>query len=332
MTKSMTIGIIGAGICGLMAARELTKHGYQIWLFDKASGVGGRMATRRVGEAVFDHGAQFFTSRSAEFSGLVDEMQQVEVAREWYRGYPSPTVRKDEKYPRFCGAQGMTDVPKYLAQDLTIHLNEMVQRIDWAEDKWRVETGQNTYHADALILTAPVPQSLEFLKGNFTLPDDAHGALRNITYEPCWAVLAQLERRSQIPAPGALHLENGPLSWIADNHQKGISPQPGSVTIHANGNWTTEHFEETPEIVTSLLLEAVQGYLGCQVITAQAHRWRYAKPLVTHDAPFYHVGHAAPLVFAGDAFVTPGAGPRVEGAALSGLAAARTLHELSANR
>src|SRR5687767_6931136 len=110
----MIIGIIGAGICGLMAARELTQNGYQVWLLDKARGVGGRMATRRVDNAVFDHGAQFFTSRSAEFSGLVDEMQQAQVARQWYRGYPSLTINKSESYPRFCGAHGMTDVPKFL--------------------------------------------------------------------------------------------------------------------------------------------------------------------------------------------------------------------------
>ena len=324
----MTIGIIGAGICGLMAARELTKNGYQVWLIDKARGAGGRMATRRIDNAVFDHGAQFFTSRSEEFSALVTELQKAQVTHEWYRGYPSPMIHKSERYPRFCGVQGMTDVPKFLAQDLSIHLNEVAQGIDWIDEKWHVESSVMHYKADALICTPPVAQSLELFKGNFQLPDAAQLALQKVTYEPCWAVLAQLDGPSQIPPPGALHLENGPLSWIADNHQKGISPQPVSVSIHANGNWTQEHFEDEPQQVIQLLLQAAHDYLGAEVISAQAHRWRYAKPLVTHDAPFYHVGHPAPLFFAGDAFVSPGAGPRVEGAALSGLAAARALHEL----
>ncbi|HEY0073421.1 MAG TPA: FAD-dependent oxidoreductase [Abditibacteriaceae bacterium] len=330
MTKTLTVGIIGAGICGLIAAQTLTKNGYEVWLLEQSPEVGGRMATHRIGEAVFDSGAQFFTGRSPEFCALIDEMQDAHVTRQWYCGYPSQNICKDESYPRFCGAQGMTDVPQYLAQELTLHLNETVQRIDCVDEKWRVATG-NVFWADALILTPPVPQSLTFFKGNFVLPSITWRALDKITYEPCWSVLAQLNGLSQIPAPGALHLEDGMFSWIADNHQKGISPRPGSVTIHASGDWTKEHLDQAPEAVATLLVEAAQKYLGRTVITAQAHYWRYAKPVVTHDAPFYYVGYPAPIFFAGDAFVSPGAGPRVEGAALSGLAAARALNELFNN-
>lgn len=320
----MTIGIIGAGICGLMAARELKKNGHEVWLLEKSRGPGGRMATRRVEEAVFDHGAQFLTSRNAEFSGLIEQMQQSQIAREWYRGYPSQEIKKDENYPRFCGAKGMSDVPKFLAQGLPIHLNETVQSINYQGRQWSVVANE-TYCADALILTPPVPQSLQFFNGDFALPNEAKSSLEKITYEPCWAVLAQLDSASKIPSPGALHIESGPLSWIADNYQKGISPMPGSVTLHARGDWTSEHFDDEPQKVTALLLDAARDYLGAQVISAQAHRWRYAKPLVTHAAPYFMIEKPAPLLFAGDAFTSAGAGPRVEGAALSGVAAARVI-------
>ncbi len=327
----MTIGIIGAGICGLMAARELKRNGHDVWLLEKSRRVGGRMATQRVESenqnAVFDHGAQFFTSRNTEFSGLIDEMRQGQIAREWYRGYPSDEIKKDENYPRFCGTKGMTDVPKFLANALPIHLNETVQRITYHGAQWSVEANE-TYHADALILTPPVPQSLAFFKGDFALPDDAKNALQKINYEPSWAVLAQLDGASKIPFPGALHIENGPISWIADNYQKGISPLPGSVTIHARGDWTSQHFEDEPQKVTALLLNAARDYLGAKVISAQAHRWRYAKPLVTHAAPYLMIEKPASLFFAGDAFISAGAGPRVEGATLSGLAAARALCDI----
>jgi len=51
------------------------------------------------------------------------------------------------------------------------------------------------------------------------------------------------------------------------------------------------------------------------------HRWRYAQPIELHPERFLRVGGDAPLLFAGDAFH----GPRVEGAALSGMAAADEL-------
>ena len=56
--------IVGAGLAGLCAARELQRAGRSICVLDKARGVGGRLASRRMGDAVLDHGAQYFTVRS----------------------------------------------------------------------------------------------------------------------------------------------------------------------------------------------------------------------------------------------------------------------------
>jgi predicted NAD/FAD-dependent oxidoreductase len=57
--RECDVAIIGAGIAGLCAALTLTQAGLKVVIVDKARGVGGRMATRRLGGAVIDHGAQF---------------------------------------------------------------------------------------------------------------------------------------------------------------------------------------------------------------------------------------------------------------------------------
>jgi len=51
--------IAGAGMAGLTAAGVLHAKGWEVVLLDKGRGVGGRMATRRIGESRLDHGAQF---------------------------------------------------------------------------------------------------------------------------------------------------------------------------------------------------------------------------------------------------------------------------------
>ena len=62
-------------------------------------------------------------------------------------------------------------------------------------------------------------------------------------------------------------------------------------------------------------------WLGASVTTFQVHGWRYSKPMrIDHD-PCLVLSHSPPLVLAGDAF----AGSRVEGAALSGWAAAEAI-------
>ena len=53
------IAIIGAGMTGVVCARNLKDAGYETIIFEKSRGIGGRMATRRTSEGLqFDHGAQ----------------------------------------------------------------------------------------------------------------------------------------------------------------------------------------------------------------------------------------------------------------------------------
>ena len=64
--------IIGAGLAGLSAANKLKEAGRDVLVIDKGRGIGGRLAGRRIGEATFDHGAQFFTAREATFKATVE--------------------------------------------------------------------------------------------------------------------------------------------------------------------------------------------------------------------------------------------------------------------
>ena len=56
-------------------------------------------------------------------------------------------------------------------------------------------------------------------------------------------------------------------------------------------------------------------------MTAQVHRWRYARPTAVHTPPRLGPEVCPPLAFAGDAF----AGARVAGAHLSGRIAAEAI-------
>ena len=70
-TYTTDILIIGAGITGLIAGYHLNKAGREILIVDKSRGVGGRMATRRIGDASFDHGANFLYATDPEIIPII---------------------------------------------------------------------------------------------------------------------------------------------------------------------------------------------------------------------------------------------------------------------
>ncbi len=69
------------------------------------------------------------------------------------------------------------------------------------------------------------------------------------------------------------------------------------------------------------MLDAAKEWLGADVKIFQVQGWRYSKPIRVDERRCAIVSKTPPLVLAGDAF----AGPRVEGAALSGWAAAKAV-------
>ena len=52
----MRVAVIGAGISGLVAARDLVSSGHEVLVIEKSRGLGGRMAARRAEDTVLDHG------------------------------------------------------------------------------------------------------------------------------------------------------------------------------------------------------------------------------------------------------------------------------------
>jgi predicted NAD/FAD-dependent oxidoreductase len=291
-------------------------------LVDKGRAVGGRMATRRIGDAVFDHGAQFITARSEWFSSRVSDWCGKGIMSEWSRGFTASA----DGHSRWRGEPGMTALAEHLLEGIEVRLETRVISIGLEGSDWSValEDG-NSITSAAVVLTAPVPQSLALLDaGNFNLPMDLMIRLGAIPYERCLAVLAVLDGPSGMPPPGGMSFEHGPISWLADNHLKGISPVP-CVTLHASHAFSLENWEADRDKAGRCLLESAAPWIRSGVKEFQTHGWLYSKPLRIDEQACALIHSFPPMIMAGDAF----AGPKVEGAALSGRAAAACLLEHS---
>ncbi|MEO0834562.1 MAG: FAD-dependent oxidoreductase [Cyanobacteria bacterium J06642_3] len=309
--------VIGGGITGLITATILQRQGLGVTVLDKGRGIGGRLATRRIVatdtiEGVFDYGTQYFSVKHPQVQVWVDDWLRQGVVKEWCQGFAEPDGK-----PRYCGVNGTRGIAKYLAQDLDVHTSTRVVKVSH-DNRWLVETENNQhYQGDRLVLTLPVPQSLNLLDASqIQLPVAIRKSLEQIRYYSCLAVLALLEQPSQIPSPGGISLEHKSLVWLGDNHQKGISPNGYAVTLHATPEFSDTYWDRDEGEIAEYLFNEASDYLGSQVIKYQVHRWRYSLPQTFHREPCLKLPQLS-LVMAGDAFVAP----KIEGAVISGIAA-----------
>ena len=315
----MRIIIVGAGLAGLAAAGQLAAAGHQVTVFDKGRSAGGRMATRRIASATLDHGAQFFTVRGDTFAAQIEPHLASGLVYEWCRGFSN-----DDGYPRYAVRGGMNGLAKAMAAPLDVRTSALVFSIrrsaPGSQHPWQVTIDDGTVHqADAVVVTAPVPQSYSLLvSSGVELPTD----LIRTDYDRTIALLATLDGPSAVPDPGGLQHPTQQLSFVTDNSRKGISAVP-ALTVHAAAGWSEDHWGDTHEDLTSALSEAAAPYLGGATITAaQVKKWRFATPrTIWPERCWRSSDTVAPVVLAGDAF----GGPKVEGAVLSGLAAAAAL-------
>lgn len=310
--------IIGAGLSGLTAAHELIKNNWEVTILDKGRGVGGRMATRRAGEARFDHGTQYFSTKTPDFQAFTQNIIQKNIAKKWHLEEGDKTF----SHARVIGISGMNTIPKFLAESLNIKTNEKVISISEIENGCKVSTeAGNFYEANALICTIPAPQAIELLqKSEITFAET--DILQSIHYEPCIAVMVNLKTQTNIPSPGGISLENRNVSWVADNFQKGISPV-FSATIHANPAFSLAHFDDDLTQVGHQLLSEITDLIPAQSVESyQVHRWRYSLASERYAENFLMSSSTKfALIFAGDGF---GIG-NIEGAYISGKSAAQRL-------
>ncbi|MFP4235548.1 MAG: NAD(P)/FAD-dependent oxidoreductase [Nitriliruptoraceae bacterium] len=341
----MDVIVVGAGVAGSLAARSLAAQGHRVRVLDKGFIAGGRLASRSVGAATFDVGAQFLTARSDRFARLVGAWEQAGVLRPWFRGSPDRDAPEDPTgHVRWRGSPTMRALAHHLVAGLEVELGTAALRAVPSGGGWDLEVAtrlpgtpsrpdaigeegpRRLLRTDALVLTAPLPQTLALLAtGAAPLPHAIADRLAPIEYDPCLTLLAVPHERVSLPERGAVRIEDGALAWLTDHQASGASRTP-AVTVHASAAFSHDHLDASEELIVRRLRRAAGAVLHTDLDAVHLHRWRFATPTtsVGEDSLAVEVD-GAPLAIAGDAFL----GGRVEGAALSGLDAAARLDELT---
>ncbi|QZA77193.1 FAD-dependent oxidoreductase [Deefgea tanakiae] len=332
MKTNWDVIVIGAGMAGLSAAQQLRAAGKDVLVLEKSRGVGGRMATRRTDAGQWDHGAQYFTARSATFRRQIALWLRANVVSRWHEpiyAWDGTTLQASSPQQRFVGKPTMNAPLRAMAAQLVIELSAQVSCISRSCGAWSVHSESKTWQAPELVLAIPAPQVARLLPATHPL----QAATAQVTMQPCWAVMISSKHAIHLPFAGLFvnetNVNDDVLSWIAlDSSKAGRSGQ--HWVLHASVAWSLAHLDDTPDMVIDALCQAFSrllkqwGQSKPSWQAATAHRWLYARgnaeAPITQDA-------SDGLAIAGDWL----AGGRVEGAYLSGVAAADILLTHSAN-
>ena len=330
--RTPRVAIIGAGPAGLMAARTLADHGISAEIFEKSRGLGGRVATRRTSEGLaFDHGAQYFTARDERVQRLAESWAEQGIIAPWTGRIVARkgNVQTDvsNSIARYVGQPTMNSFCKHLATGLTTHLEHTITAARRDGEAWWLDFAEHPTQGpfDWIIGSSPAGQAAKiFASGAPSLA----AAAAKITMTPCWALLVAFDRPVEIDYDGAF-INQGALTWIARSSSKpSRKAAPDCWVAHASSEYSLEHLEKSAEEVLPDLLKnfyELSGIRPQETCYAAAHRWRFAiPPQPTTERCL--VDLASQAILCGDWC----GGPRVEGALLSGMAAAgRLLGELA---
>jgi predicted NAD/FAD-dependent oxidoreductase len=317
------VAVIGAGLAGLTAAHRLAAAGCDVVVVEKSRGPGGRMSTRREGDWRFDHGAQYFTARHPSLLDQLAVWRAEGVVQRWdarIAVIDETGIRPAKPgVDRYVGVPGMNAVCRHLAESLPDC------RFEWEVTGacrhgagWRLDSSSGKrIEAQALVVTSPPAQARGILG-----PAENFSELTTIELLPCWAVMLVLDHPLSRDWDAAF-VNSGPLSWLASQASKPERSSAHAWVLHANADWSRDHLEMDGSAVCEALLGAAVRLPGAgpaKAHFARAHRWRYALARKAADVGAVWA-ESRRLALAGDWC----AGSRVEGAFLSGLAAAHRI-------
>lgn len=287
--------IIGAGMSGLTLAQRLQAKNKSVLILEKSPGVGGRVATRRSEDATYDHGAQFL---KVDHKDPPVPQEFLEIGKVWF---------STNGYDHIAFSKGMTQLPKALAKNLEIKLNEKVVHLEVDDQRCSIKTEQSTiYNSKQLFITCPLPQSLILLRDSkISYPEE----LNEIIYTPALVGLFRVESTNKKIREFTYSQDiSEEINSVSNQLSKDVSPNL-AFTVVMQPAWSNERFSHEDAVILKEITVAFEKFLdqtsapkSSVILSAQLKKWRYCQPAKIADKPFQVLNKTKNIFLLGDAF------------------------------
>jgi renalase len=283
--KHKKIAIIGAGFAGAVITNRLLQAGYQVTIFEKSRGTGGRLSSCRIGKDSADLGAPWFEPTTdqfrqwliartdinrwlaphSDFSGLALDPRTVYMSTPRQNSLTQNLI----KGAMLCTESKITDIYKD-SQGLCL----------------RRESEDIKYSYDAVIVTTPAPQAIPLL----TLAPNLHTVASSTKTTPNWVAVISLKEKSGVTAD----ILSGPHSTLYRAVRDTAKPGRNSWSrkeiwmLEATSEWSDRHRNSDPNSVGRALIKAFEKVIKQPIDTGniRVHRWLYARHQSVTQEPY----------------------------------------------
>ncbi|MGM0507127.1 MAG: NAD(P)/FAD-dependent oxidoreductase [Bacteroidota bacterium] len=335
----MKIAIIGAGIAGLVAGRELTLAGHEVIVIEKGRTVGGRLSTVRLGKEgpLADNGVSWVTANRPEFRPFASDLIERDLLDVWgdHIDYYDGEQKLSERPPFLSGTlyaapKGAASIAGDLSKWVDIEEGERAIGLTFIGDSrrkkraWMVNLASSrTIEADAVLVATPAPEAYGVL---LTTQDEVDvlkmiREIDSIHYEASIALSVQTGI-GESPDWEAVICQDADVREITHEGSK-RSESTGTYTVISTDAFARKHKNQSIEEVRQILWDRVSALTGLPRVELKESSmtyWPFHKPKSVLNVPYLEFDHAeAPLAIVGDYFE----GNDTESSFCSGLALAR---------
>ncbi|UIO99368.1 FAD-dependent oxidoreductase [Halobaculum sp. CBA1158] len=295
------IGIVGAGLAGVGAAYALRESDHEVTLLEKSRGVGGRAATRRRNDCVYDHGANYVKERDDRTTDLIRELGEEglvdEIGPVWTferDGEIDPSDREEER--KYTWEAGITQFAKRLLArtDADVHKTTRVESLarDPEDDAWTATDADGDDHGpfDAIVLTPPAPQTADLLRAT-DWPDDDGAlealatAVEDVPFRTIRTLVFGYDFSLDVPWYAAVNTDTEhEVGWLAREECKPGHVPDGETLLIAqmSPEWSSDHYDDSLEDAAEAGASLVAGLVDDGRLEdpewVDDQGWRYALP------------------------------------------------------
>ena len=278
--------IIGSGVSGSTIAYLLSKN-YNVQIFDKARGVGGRASNKRfIKNQSFDHGTQYISPKSKEFKKFIQFLHKKKELKIWDGNHLDFTFQKKENKEKYIGRKGNNVISKYYTKNIKKNFHTPVKSIFFNKFFWEIKLNtKEIIKAKSVIFTCPYPQ-LKKLAMKYL---DKKLLKLKINMEPNITTMIAFKNQKKIPI-SSIKFNDEILTWAAnENSKKRFNSSNSLWTLQSSVKWakkTINIYKKNKKVENTLISKFLNftGYKREKIIFKKTHGWKYSYNF--HGSPY----------------------------------------------